>query len=307
VAVLAAQCEPIFCDVDPTDGLVTESEWSRARSLGAEVAIVAHLYGNPADLEAVRRIFSAPNCLVIDDAAQALGSHGNDCMAGAGGDVGLLSFGPTKHISVGNAALLFRSTEMAEEVSARLSMKMPQSQTARGALAAAFRTRLETARAHLRASGDAPTEGFAGLLQGLALLLAAPLSAEAEPSTIRALATYARAAQIRVEKKELWLGGLAGTGLKPVGMEKGCVPWRYACRLPGLGWQEQHRIAETLRSAGLHVSNWYLPAHWFLGHPAGALPGVERLAREVFQFWLDEDATPENIARECAIVRHVMS
>jgi hypothetical protein len=77
--------------------------------------------------------------------------------------------------------------------------------------------------------------------------------------------------------------------------------------LPGFGWQEQHRAAEALRSAGLHVSNWYLPAHWFLGKPAAALPGVERLAREVFQFWLDENATPELIVRECAIVRRVMS
>lgn len=306
VAVLAARCEPIFCDVDPADGLVPETEWLRARSLGAEVAVVVHLYGNPADLEMVKAIFPAPNCLVIDDAAQALGSHGTTCEAGAGGDVGLLSFGPTKHIAVGNAALLFRSAEMAEEVVVRLRGTAPQPAAVRSALAQGFRARLELARARLR-GGDEGSALFAGLLEGLEPMLATPFSPDAEPATVRALLGYGAAAQIRVEKKELWLRGLAGTGLEPVGMKSGCVPWRYACRLPGLDWSGQHRIAESLRSAGLHVSNWYLPAHWFLSQPGGALPGVERLAREVFQFWLDESAAPEAIVRESAIVRRVMS
>jgi hypothetical protein len=51
------------------------------------------------------------------------------------------------------------------------------------------------------------------------------------------------------------------------------------------------------------VSNWYLPAHWYLGEPAGALPGVERLAREVFQFWVNEDVASESICRDAALVR----
>jgi dTDP-4-amino-4,6-dideoxygalactose transaminase len=307
VAVLAAKCEPIFCDVDPADGLVTESEWWRARSLGADVAIVVHLYGNPADTVAVRKIFRAPNCLLIDDAAQALGSNRNACMAGAGGDVGLLSFGHTKQISVGNAALLFTSIQLAEEVSERLRARTPQPQSVIAPLAAAFRRRLDIAREHLRGFSDNAAKDFTGLLEGLAPLLAVPFSEEAAAAAVRELAGYAETAQIRVAKMDLWSRGLEGSGLEPVGMAKGCVPWRYTCRLPGLDWSQQHRFAETIRAAGIHVSNWYLPAHWFLGQPAGSLPGVERLAREVFQFWLDENATHEAIAHESAFVRRLMS
>ncbi len=306
VAVLAARCEPIFCDIDPSDGLVCESEWSRARSLGADVAIVVHLYGNPASLGAVRKIFPAPNCLLIDDAAQALGSSYEACMAGGGGDVGLLSFGATKHISTGNAALLFRSAEMAEQVGARLSRKVPQPQSGRSALVSAFRTRLGIARAHQRASDDNSASAFSGLLEGLEPVLAVPFSSEAESATLRALAGYEKAAQERVAKKELWSRGLAGTGLIPVGMGTGCVPWRYTCRLPQISWSKQHQFAEALRKAGVHVSNWYLPGHWFLGQSAGALPGVETLAREVYQFWLDEDTTPEAIESHSAMASRVM-
>jgi hypothetical protein len=138
-------------------------------------------------------------------------------------------------------------------------------------------------------------------------LLDVPMAADAEAATMLAVENYARAAQLRVAKMEQWDRELAGTGLVPVGMAKGCVPWRYTCRLRGIGWLEQHRIAERLRESGIHVSNWYLPAHWFLGLHSGALPGAERLAREVFQFWLDESTTCEAISRGSAIVRGMMA
>jgi dTDP-4-amino-4,6-dideoxygalactose transaminase len=81
----------VFCDVAITDGLVSSSEWARARALGANVALVVHLYGNPARVDEVRSIFPSPECLVVDDAAQALGSFSVAGLAGALGDAGLLS------------------------------------------------------------------------------------------------------------------------------------------------------------------------------------------------------------------------
>src|SRR5438128_320160 len=47
-AVQGAGCEPFFCDIDLSDGNVPEEEWARARVAGASVALVVHLYGNPA-------------------------------------------------------------------------------------------------------------------------------------------------------------------------------------------------------------------------------------------------------------------
>ena len=307
LAVLAAGCDPIFCDIDPMDGLVHEAEWSRARSMGADVAVVVHLYGNPASVAEVRKIFPAPICLLIDDAAQALGSSFNGLLAGSGGDVGLLSFGATKHIATANSALLFKSRDLSADIARRLLARTPHPPAAKGALAGTFRARLEKARAILRESNGSSREAFSGLLEGLEPLLDVPFSTEAGAATARALDGYADAAALRMAKKELWRNGLGGTGLQPVGMGEGCVPWRYACRLPGLGWGEQNRIAQALRAAGMHVSNWYLPAHWFLGPSAPALPGAETLAREVFQFWLDEATTPDSIEQHCAVVRRVIS
>ena len=303
LAVLAAGCEILFCDVDPGDGLVPEKEWARARSSGADVALVIHLYGNPVSTQMVRRLFPAPSCLLIDDAAQALGSQSDGRACGAGGDVGLLSFGPTKQIASGNAALLFASPELAEVFGRRLRTVSPQPQARRASLAGAFRAGLDLARARLRRGGADAAEGFVGLLNGLEPILAIPYDSGADKLTAAGLSRYSDTARSRVEKGERWSDAIAGTRLQPVGMGLGCVPWRFACRVPGLGWSEQHQMAEALRTQGMHVSNWYLPAHWFFKGLAGSLPGAEALSREVFQFWLDDGMSLDDIDRQGALVR----
>jgi hypothetical protein len=306
VAVLEAGCEPLFCDVDPADGLVTETEWVKARQRGADVALLVHLYGNPAKARGVRALFAAPGCLLIDDAAQALGSCSDMGPAGGLGDVGLLSFGATKHISCGNAALLFRSEAFAERVAAELSRLTPEPETARRQAVTAFRARFDQARAGLRQQGAGAAGGLAGLLRGLEVTLYEPMTPGVDAALLDSLTNYPQLASQRVMKAHRWSECLAGTGLVAVGMGEGCVPWRYVCRLPGTSWAQQHTLAEGMRASGMHVSNWYLPAHWFLPGTA-ALPGVETLAREVFQFWVDESATCAAIVENAEVVRRQLS
>jgi dTDP-4-amino-4,6-dideoxygalactose transaminase len=152
-AVLGAGCEPIFCDIDPTDGNVLEQEWVRARTTGASVALVVHLYGNPADVSVVRRHFSSPACLIIDDAAQALGSRNSAGYVGGQGDVGLLSFGATKHIEVGGAVILFKDAVFADTVAHMLSTIEILSEEQRLAININFRRQFDAARASWRTRG----------------------------------------------------------------------------------------------------------------------------------------------------------
>jgi dTDP-4-amino-4,6-dideoxygalactose transaminase len=306
VAIIAAGCEIVFCDIDLETGLVAPTEWERARACGADAACVVHLYGNPARVDPVRACFPAPDCLVIDDAAQALGSESPDGRAGARGDVGLLSFTKTKHLPVGNAALLFADNEFCDAVVSLLGTYEPQPAQLRNQLLEHFRHRLDDARARLCDEGERGWSAFQGMLEGMEPTLLVPPSTGGADVLLRALQEYPAAAQARAAKAALWESSLSGTGLKSVGMSAGCVPWRYACRIPGLGWGEQRRLAEAMRSAGMDVSNWYLPAHWFLGHPAGSLPSVERLSREVFEFWVDDSVTHASIARHSEAIKQII-
>ena len=294
-AVLGAGLEPVFCDIDPTDGNVPEHEWIRARAAGASVALVVHLYGNPADLSMVRRHFSTSDCLIIDDAAQALGSFNSAGYVGGQGDVGLLSFGSTKHIEVGGAAILFRDAAFADAVANMLAAIeiLPESQ--RSAIYTSFRQRFEAARIRLRCEGGTAKVAFHGLLDGYYPSLQVPFPAGAAQAASQAFETYPQARERRIQKSAAWAIGLKGSGMIPVGMGEGAVPWRYTCRLPDIDWGTQHRLGEEMRSQGLNVSHWYLPAHWMCDHESIALPGTERLAREVFQFWVDDHTSLETI------------
>jgi dTDP-4-amino-4,6-dideoxygalactose transaminase len=307
LAVLLADCEPIFCDVNVADGLVPDSEWARARSLGADVAIVAHLYGNPAQTMRIRSIFPAPDNLLIDDAAQALGSRTEDGICGSLGDIGLLSFGYSKQISVGNGAVLVRDPEFAAQIEAALPALAAPNGQSRSELQKAFRSKLDAARERLIATENPDARGFAGLLQGLDWMLKVPYDESLTAAIVTAIDRYSENAAARIEKAGIWRRSFEGSGLLPVGMGSGCVPWRFVCRLPGIDWRTQARLAESIRKHGIHVSTWYLPANWFRGQLIGILPGVEMLSREVFQLWLDEDATSESIADNAQLIRRELA
>jgi hypothetical protein len=305
-AVLGANCRPLFLDLDPATGEVASQEWARARAGGASVALVVHLYGNPADVATARVHFPPGRCLLIDDAAQALGVRSGGKPAGSLGDVGLLSFGPTKHIEAGGAAVLVNSVEFAASVQRHLAAipQLPEAEAAE--LRARFRRGLEISRARLRTEGDAGAEAFAGLLDGYPPALGAMMPQGSADAVWREMQDYDLARRQRCAKAAAWACGLFDTGFLAVGMGKDAVPWRYACRLPGTDWAMQHRLAEAMRARRLDVSHWYLPAHWMCGAAAGSLPGVERLAREIFQFWVDADTRLESISDGAAAVAAVL-
>ena len=72
--------------------------------------IVVHLYGMPAKMDEIMAISAKYNIPVIEDAAEALGSHYNGQMLGTFGEIGILSFNGNKIITTsGGGALVSRN------------------------------------------------------------------------------------------------------------------------------------------------------------------------------------------------------
>jgi len=307
LAILESGCTPVFCDIDPATGIVPHSEWARARAVGASVAIVVHLYGNPADATDVKRIFGDGDCLVVDDAAQAYGTSMHGIPAGAQGDVGLLSFGATKQISVGGAALLFRDSALGAEVRTAVASTEIASSSVRVALQTEFRRKLEAARALSRGRSDRRPEFFRGLMDGQEATLRIGPGDRYGAMVLRELDRYDVVAKERLAKRDIWVDSIRNLALEPVGMSGNGVPWRFVCRLPGINWSEQHLLGQAMRSRGMNVSHWYLPAHWMHDATPAVLPGVETLAREVFQFWIDEGTALEEVHRQGKVVAEILS
>jgi dTDP-4-amino-4,6-dideoxygalactose transaminase len=264
---------------------------------------VVHLYGNGSDVRAVEHIFEGDECLVIDDAAQAFGTMVNGDLAGSRGDIGLLSFGKTKQITTGGAAVLFKDVDVACELRRRIEgLSVTDPGEARMA-ADRFRVRFDRARECLLTSGRGSAYAFQDILEGYAQTLVSPLTSEMVSALVLALDYFPEAAEARKAKAKIWRDALAGSVLQPVGMDSSVVPWRYACRLPGATWTSQNEVGDCIRAHGINVSHWYLPGHWLTHGALLEVVGAEKLSREAFQFWVDDSLSLDQVFQQAAQVR----
>ncbi|MBX0295766.1 DegT/DnrJ/EryC1/StrS family aminotransferase [Haloarcula nitratireducens] len=100
---------PVFADIDPeTYNLDPESVEEKIRESDEPVdAIVAvHLYGLPAEMDALRDIADDYDVALVEDAAQAHGARYDGEAVGAIGDVGCFSFYPTKNMTSGEGGMI---------------------------------------------------------------------------------------------------------------------------------------------------------------------------------------------------------
>ena len=103
-AVVMVGAKPVLWDTDQ-DGLLA-SDWDRAITSKTKAVIPVHLYGKMVDMELLVAQAKNHQLFVIEDAAQAFGSVKNGRAAGTWGDVGCLSFYPTKNLgSLGEAGM----------------------------------------------------------------------------------------------------------------------------------------------------------------------------------------------------------
>ena len=303
-AVLEAGFSPIFLDVDLTDGNIELGEWARARRAGASAAIVPNLYGNAADIASARMSFPIDSCLLIDDAAQAFGTRGRLGLVGGQGDVGLVSFGRTKQIDAGGGgAVLCRNSTLAKSIAEELGLIEAASSSDRNAIFERFRFRLARARKALAiAELDAVSE-FDGLLDSYGIALRVPFPAGWATRALNGLDLFGKAGRDRLDKAAAWSEGIGADVVLELNRSANAIPWRYTCRLEGLSFGLQSKLSDYLRSEKIDVSNWYVPANWFVSRVCAAAVHAERFAAEVFQFWIDDRTSLDSIRNAAAIVR----
>jgi dTDP-4-amino-4,6-dideoxygalactose transaminase len=90
--------KPVFVDIDPVTFNINPALIAAAITPMTRAIMPVHLFGLPADLDPILEIARAKGLLVIEDAAQAIGSGYNDRFIGTFGDFGCFSFFPSKNL-----------------------------------------------------------------------------------------------------------------------------------------------------------------------------------------------------------------
>lgn len=90
--------KPVFVDIDPDTYNIDPALIEEKITPRTGVVMPVHLYGQMADMDPIMEIARRHDLVVIEDAAQALGSEHKGKRAGSIGDYGCFSFFPSKNL-----------------------------------------------------------------------------------------------------------------------------------------------------------------------------------------------------------------
>jgi dTDP-4-amino-4,6-dideoxygalactose transaminase len=97
-AVVRAGLKPVLVDIDPATYNIDPLQIENKVTSRSRVILPVHLFGQCAEMEPIWRIAERHGLIVIEDAAQALGSEYQGKRAGSLAGIGCLSFYPTKNL-----------------------------------------------------------------------------------------------------------------------------------------------------------------------------------------------------------------
>lgn len=105
-AVVLRGAVPVFVDIDPETLNIDPDAAASAVTSRTRAIFAVHYAGFPADMDALARIARAHDLMLVEDAAQALGSRYKGRPAGSLGDLAAFSFHETKNVISGEGGAL---------------------------------------------------------------------------------------------------------------------------------------------------------------------------------------------------------
>ncbi len=97
-SVMSVGAQPVVVDIDPQSYQMDANRIEAAVTPKTRAIIPVHLYGHPSDMNPILEIARKHDLKIIEDNAQGYGAEYLGRKTGAMGDVGCLSFFPTKNL-----------------------------------------------------------------------------------------------------------------------------------------------------------------------------------------------------------------
>ena len=266
---------PVFVDIDPATANMDARLLERAMTPRTRAILPVHLYGRPADMDAIREIAARHNVRILEDAAQAHGARYRGRRAGGLANAGAFSFYPTKNLGAcGEGGALTTDDDHI------------------AAFARAARSHGQTARyEHEFVGFNYRMHGYQGAVLRIKLR--------------RLYAWTARRQEIAREYRRL----LAGARLEiPVDDPRDeCVYHQFAIYV-----SNRNSVIAQLREREIETSVHYprpvhlQPAYSSLGYPPGIFPHAERACERVLSLPMFPSLTADQIAHVGNSVREIV-
>lgn len=105
-AVVASGAAPVLVDSNPVNWQMDVSQIRRKITSKTRAIMVVHIYGHPADMDAISSISEEFGLKIIEDAAEAHGAEYKGRKCGGFGDISIFSFYANKLITTGEGGMV---------------------------------------------------------------------------------------------------------------------------------------------------------------------------------------------------------
>jgi len=274
-AILYAGARPIFADINPRTYNIDVSLIRAAITQRTRALMPVHLYGQPADMEAIMALATERKLVVVEDAAQAHGALAGSRHAGSFGAFGCFSFYPTKNLGACGEGGIVVTGDDAHARTLRMLRDWGQEEKGRHDIRG-FNDRLQA-------------------IQGAVLRV-----------KLRHLDSWN--AQRR-RHAEAYSHRLERMGVVPPVEARGMRhAWHcYTIRVP-----KRDAVRRALADEGIQTGVHYprpvhlQPAYRDLGYPPGSFPEAERAAKEVLSLPLHPALTDADRERVCDVLQKTL-
>jgi dTDP-3-amino-3,4,6-trideoxy-alpha-D-glucose transaminase len=118
LAIMMAGARPVFADIDPERLTLDAVQAERAITPRTKAILPVHLYGQPADMDAIAAVASTHRLALVEDCCQAHLATANGRPVGTIGVAGAFSFYPTKNLGAlgDGGAIVTNDAALAERV-----------------------------------------------------------------------------------------------------------------------------------------------------------------------------------------------
>ena len=274
-AISYAGAKPVYVDVDPDTATMDVTQVERHITAKTKALLPVHLYGQPADMDALLDLSQKHGIPIVEDVAQAHGASYRGRKVGTMGQSGCFSFYPGKNLGAyGEAGAVVTDDDA---IAARLRRLRDHAQEVR------YR--------HDEIGFNYRMDGFQGAVLGIKL---------------KHLEGWTNA---RIALAERYLDLLADM---PLGLPVRRDDRRHVWHLFVARHLQRDRIRDGMEKLGVQTGLHYpIPLHLqkaykHLGHAEGDFPVAERIGRECFTLPLFPEMTGEQQAAVVAALAEAL-
>lgn len=278
-AVHYAGAVPVFVDVDPETWCLDPAAVEAAITPRTRGMIAVHLYGHPADMDALNAIAAPRGLWVVEDAAEAHGARYRGRRVGSLGAIGVFSFYGNKVLASGEGGAI---TVDDQGLEARMRL--------------------------LRGQGMDPDRRYwfpvIGYNYRLTNVSCALLCAQVERIDELLAARWAI-----VRGYEARLASVAGIGLQPVAPWAEPTPWLFSITVDASGFGcTRDRLAAELDLAGIETRPFFHPLHELPPYRTDGMPTLpvtDGLARDGMNLPTFVGLTSSELDRICDEIERI--